>query len=195
MILVIKKGEITKNKQINNMTVNYLFETDKESIKTYYKMKCKNNLFFTEEEKVNFISTVNEQLKFFLEQKEFDCILIPETKNECFKEIVKNLNYQTVIIKKRSKEEILTNLESQKMMKAERKKLVDNIMQMEDVKIGLVAANQRERVANVLFEDIESIKDKKVLFLDDSVFTGSTFKAIVNKFKVIDTVVLFSNKD
>ena len=192
---MIKKGEITKNKQINNMTVNYLFETDKESIKTYYKMKCKNNLFFTEEEKVNFISTVNEQLKNFLEQKEFDCILIPETKNECFKEIVKNLNYQTVMIRKRSKEEILTNLESQKMMKAERKKLVDNIMQMEDVKIGLVAANQRERVANVLFEDIESIKDKKVLFLDDSVFTGSTFKAIVNKFKVIDTVVLFSNKD
>ena len=83
------------------MTINYLFETDKESIKTYYKMKCKNNLFFSEEERDSFIKKVNEQLTFFLKEKEFDYILIPETKNECFKEIVKNLNYQTVILKKK----------------------------------------------------------------------------------------------
>lgn len=66
---------------------------------------------------------------------------------------------------------------------------------MEDIKIGLVAANQRERVANVLFEDIEEIKDKRVLFLDDSVFTGSTFKAMMSKFNIKESIVLFSNKD
>lgn len=177
------------------MTINYLFETDKESIKTYYKMKCKNNLFFSEEERDSFIKKVNEQLTFFLKEKEFDYILIPETKNECFKEIVKILNYQTVILKKRSKEAILSSLENQKMMKAERKKLIDNIIGMEDIKIGLIAANQRERVANVLFEDIEEIKDKRVLFLDDSVFTGSTFKAMMSKFNIKESIVLFSNKD
>lgn len=89
----------------------------------------------------------------------------------------------------------MAQLETQNMMKAERKKLVDNLNQMEDIKIGLVAANQRMRIANLLFNIQEDLTGKKVLFMDDSVFTGSTFKAISQVVNIQEAFVLFSNRD
>lgn len=80
------------------------------------------------------------------------------------------------------------------MMKDERKKLIKNIEEMEDIKIGLVAANQRTRIANILFRIEEDLNNKRVLFMDDSVFTGSTLKAISQLVEFKEAIVLFSNK-
>ena len=51
------------------------------------------------------------------------------------------------------------------------------------------------RVANLLFNINEDLTNKKILFMDDSIFTGSTFKAISELVKIEQACVLFSNKD
>lgn len=179
---------------INEIKVNYLFETGKSSIKTYYQMKNKQNLSFEKDEKEMFIQNIIKQIKDNYELDNYDYILMPETKNECFKEIIEQLNKRTVVFTKNSKEEVLNQLSLQKMMKDERKKLVSAIECMDDIKIGLIAANQRLRVANLLFKVQEDLTDKKVLFMDDSVFTGSTLKAISQFIKIEEALVLFTNE-
>lgn len=158
-------------------------------------MKNKLHYRFNEDEKTHFITKVIQIIKEHYQLESYDVLLIPDTKNECFKEIVSQLNMPTVVLRKNTKEQIMAQLETQKMMKAERKKLVDNLNQMEDIKIGLVAANQRMRIANLLFNIKEDLKSKKVLFMDDSVFTGSTFKAISQIVNIQEAFVLFSNQD
>lgn len=174
--------------------MNYLFETGKDSIKTYYQMKNKQNLSFNEDEKNSFIQNVITQINDNYNLKSYDYILMPETKNECFKDIIKQLNMPTIIFTKATKEEVLLELEAQKMMKDERKKLMKSIEVMDDIKIGLVAANQRMRVASLLFKVKEDLTGKKLLFMDDSIFTGSTFKAICQLVKIEEAFVLFSNE-
>ena len=66
---------------------------------------------------------------------------------------------------------------------------------MDDVKIGMIAANQRMRIANLLFNIDKNVIDKKVIFMDDSIFTGSTLKAISKLIKIDQAFVLFSNED
>lgn len=158
-------------------------------------MKNKCHYCFNEEEKSHFVREVIQKIKEHYQLENYDALLIPDTKNECFKDIVAQLNLPTVVLKKNTKEQVMEQLEKQKMMKAERKKLVDNLQQMEDIKIGLVAANQRMRIANLLFNIQEDLTDKKVLFMDDSIFTGSTFKAISQTVNIQEAFVLFSNQD
>lgn len=189
------KGVNTKEIYINGIEIKYFFETDKQSIKKYYQMKNKQGLSFTPEEKLLFVEQVVSGIKENYNLNNYDLILIPETNNECFKEIIQQLNIKAVMFNKNSKEKILMDLAQQKMRKAERKKLVDSIECMNDVKIGLIAANQRMRVANLLFNIQEDLTAKKVLFMDDSIFTGSTFKAISELVKIEQACVLFSNKD
>lgn len=158
-------------------------------------MKNKYHYYFNENEKKNFIKEVIEEIKKTYQLDKYDVLLIPETKNACFKEIVSGLGMETEIVRKNSKEKIIEKLETQKMMKEERKKLINNLQTMDDIKIGLISANQRMRVANLLFNIPENVKEKKVLFMDDSVFTGSTLKVILQEINIQDAVVLFSNKD
>lgn len=158
-------------------------------------MKNKLHYSFNEEEKALFVENIVQKIKEHYSLDNYDVLLIPDTQNECFKQIVEKLNMPTVVFKKNSKEFVLEQISQQKMMKDERKKLVDNISSMQDIKIGLIAANQRMRVAKLLFNISTNLENKKVLFMDDSVFTGSTFKAISEVVNIQEAFVLFSNKD
>ena len=180
------------NKLVNGTIINYLYEINKQSIHTYFQMKCKNNLFFSLEEKQIFIQNTKKEIELFLQDKKPDYIIFPETTNQCFIEIIQSLNIPSIALEKRNKTEILSLLDAQKMMKQERQKLNNAIQQMNDIKIGLIAANQRQRIANILFKPISTIQNKKLVFLDDSIFTGHTFKAIQQQYHIQDTLVLFS---
>ena len=158
-------------------------------------MKNKLHYSFNEEERTLFVDNALKQIKEHYNLQEFDVVLIPDTKNVCFKQLVEKLNMPIVVLNKNSKEYVLEQLAQQKMMKDERKKLVDCINGMQDIKIGLISANQRMRVAQLLFNVTSNLEGKKVLFMDDSVFTGSTFKAINQVVKIDQAFVLFSNKD
>lgn len=91
------------------MKVKYLYETDKESIKTYYQMKNKLHYRFNEDEKTHFIAKVIQAIKEHYQLDSYDVLLIPDTKNECFKEIVSQLNMPTVVLRKNTKEQLWHN--------------------------------------------------------------------------------------
>lgn len=177
------------------MNVHYLYEIESDVIKTYYQMKNKNQNFFNAEEKELFVQKIVNKVNKIYNLGHYDCILIPETENQCFKEIVARLKIKTVILQKNSKKQVLERLALQSMMKDERKKLVSCIESMQEIKIGLIASNQRVRVSNILFHINEDLKDKRILFMDDSVFTGSTLKAIRLLVNFKEAFVLFSNQD
>lgn len=183
-----------KNKIIDNTEVKYFYEIDREVIKLYYKMKNKNGFSFTDEEKNIFEKHILISLKQNIDFGDYDLVLYPETQNKCFKNIINSIELPSISLKKNTKQKVLEKLKEQKMMKTERIKLVENINQMDDIKIGLIAANQRKRIAEILFEISDDLKDKKIIFLDDSIFTGNTFKIINKIFKPKKSFVLFSNQ-
>ena len=163
---------------------------DSLSIIDYFKFKNKHNFSFTHEELIVFKLKVQE---FINSLGEFDSIVIPQTSNNLFKEIINEIG-NVCIIPKRSVIEVLGDLDLHHMMKEERNKLYSNLHQMDEIKIHLIAGNQRSRVADVLF-DIPEHDLSNSLFIDDAIFSGSTFNAMVNSIKPKESAVIFSYMD
>lgn len=160
---------------VNNIDVNYFFEVDKESINTYYKFKNKNNLCFSNEEEELFLNKMKNLLVENIDFQNFDLILIPETKNKTFLKLVNGLGKELIIAKKRTVQEVLELLSLEKLQKLERKKLETVLSSMEEVQLAKIAGNQRIRIGKLLF-DIPNVENKKVLLLDDAIFTGGIYK-------------------
>lgn len=174
------------------------FDTNGDSIYDYYKMKKKNGYFFDKEEEYLLFSFIVSGLNSFLLNNSYDYVIFPETTNQFLIDIINHVDWKAdkVILRKHDKQHILKLLSEQKMMKQERLKLFNTIQSMDTIKIANIAANQRNRVSQLLFySDSDNIDfdSKKVLFFDDSIFTGSTMNAIKNKYNIKDVVVLYAN--
>ena len=163
-----------------------IFSLNSSNITDYFKFKNKHQYFFTDSEFRSFKTEVQD---FIAASAEFNRIVVPQTTNSLFLEIVHEMS-EVLIIPKRSKEEVLGYLDSQQMMKAERKKLYTNIQSMDEIKIHLIAGNQRSRVAGVLFE-VPELDYSRDLFIDDAIFSGSTFRALTESIKPKEAIAIF----
>jgi hypothetical protein len=175
--------------------VYYLFETDSNIIKNYYKMKNKNGYFFSVQEEQDFLTEALAQFNQHMDLTRFNAIVTPETNNQCFKSLLAQINLPTFTIHKKSKTDVLDLLNQQFLMKSEKQKLLKTFESMSDVKIANIAANQRNRISNLLFDippELEKISN--ILYMDDSIFTGSTFKCIKHRLNISSAFVLFSNQ-
>lgn len=164
--------------QIQNIEYDFLFDLkDRENELKYFKMKNKYEHQFSPEEKELFQEEISNKLSDLL--KEIDVLIIPETSNQCLLDIIKLTKKDVIILEKNTKENIIQDLNNQTMMKDERTKLLNSIAEMEVLKIANIAGNQRKRFVGNLFKQLnkEQFENKKIAFLDDSVFSGYTFLA------------------
>lgn len=175
---------------------SYFYSTkDKENLHKYFKMKNKHNYKFSEDEENDFVKELQKKLGLY------DIVFYPETSGKMLPQIASAIGGEVVKIEKNTKKDIKESLLSQKMMKAERESMVKIIDEMgDDFKINLIKGNQRKRFRSILFKspnikNIKDMKNKKVLLLDDSIFSGETFMAMKSLISFqTENIVIFSKQ-
>lgn len=177
--------------QESEMDFSYLYSTkDRANLENYFKLKHKYDYVLSEEELEALKATV---VKSF---GHYDVVIHPQTSGLYLGELAKVLGDKVVCIAKNDKETIKELVQEQHMMKAERTSLMNCIDEMDgSFQINKVKGNQRKRFKNILFQetDLTEFADKKVLLLDDSVFSGATLIALKEFINIeCDVKVLYS---
>ncbi len=189
-----------KTDSINSVTYSFMFDLIARSQQIeYFKMKNKHGYAFSQEEKKEFKDKVNIELKKNPDWVNATAILVPGTSNEILKEIAFESSKKVYFLEKASISEIIPALQAQSMMKGEAQKLLSQLKTLESIKMADIAGNQRKRFIGLLFKNIDNLKEylnnEKIVFLDDSVFSGITLQAAHDKIKDIPhTKIVFYNK-
>jgi pyruvate formate-lyase activating enzyme-like uncharacterized protein len=176
-------------------TISYEYLWDLFSIEKgilYKKMKQKYGFSFSSLEEQEFTHQVLDELEKKSMWQEAKTLIVPQTSNQFLLHFLEKVNKEVYFLKKKSKSDILHELEAQDMMKTERVKLYAAIEAMKDVKMANIAGNQRKRFISLLFNELDS-SITEGLFFDDSVFSGYTFLAAQEKIHFThQNLVLFS---
>ena len=159
---------------IRRSMVRLASREDKEH---YFRFKCKHGYSMPPEEWVSF----SEQCIQWVQQQVSDlgseiCLVVPESTNVAFNELISRLGVKVCWLRKRSAQEIWAEVSKQSMMKAERAKLASVFEGLSYLRVGQLAGNQRKRVIPVLFEPVTI--DMPVVLLDDSCISGTTFEGM-----------------
>lgn len=162
----------------------------REYFELYCKFKNKYEHTFNQYELDCFLLDMKYKLGDALE--DVDTVVVPETSNVGFLNLLSQLDKNVFVIKKRTVEQIRLELDKQSMMRSERQKLYASISDMTTLKVAAIAGNQRKRFTNILFEKTKV--DGRVAFLDDSVFSGFTLQAAraAIEGELVKYIVLFS---
>lgn len=169
---------------------NFLYSLKtKENMHLYYS--CKERFSYSLDNRDEFIKKTINTLKPFLEF--YNTIIIPESSNSFILEIAKGLNKHIVIVKKREKEKILEQIDSLNLQKKEKTAHLERIKEMGEVfKINSLKSNQRRKYQYLLFEKVFISEPEKSVILDDSNFSGTTLKALVEATGVKNSFFVFS---
>lgn len=182
------KGHLETENEL--ITFSYLFSTkDRAQLEMYFKLKNKYDHELSSDELNDLIQAV----KAF---GEYDVVIHPETTGLHLTELAFSISDQVVVIAKNNKSYIKKQVLEQPMMKAEKASIIKTIDEMgQSFQINKVKGNQRKRFKDILFMpvNLDSLKDKRVLLLDDSVFSGETLIALKEHLNLkCDVAVLFS---
>lgn len=189
--------------QFSDIPYIYLFDANAEK-ERYFAFKNKYGYSWGEEERQKFLREVKSLTS---ELGYYDLVIVPQSQTAFLSEVAAVLGRETLVIKKNTLPALTELLSNQAFMKSEKVKLLAALDAMAlgsgQFQIHNVAGNQRKRFTQILFEAVdaqvqERFSQKKVLVLDDSVFSGYTLQALeyqVKKaFSSFDTLVLFSKQ-
>lgn len=124
--------------------------------------------------------------------KKFNLILIPRSSSNFIEDIVKKTGIDYKIIEKNPKKYFLDNLKVIGFSKQEFESQVNRINKMgHDFQLNKIKSNQRVKYTPYLFKKIDLDKDLKILFMDDSSFTGATEEAVRTIFNISDSFFIF----
>lgn len=174
-----------------NMQFSYLYSTkDRSHLENYFKLKNKYDYVLTDSEYQELQKTVVDNFGHY------DLVIYPETTGKYLNSLAKAIGDNVVCIQKNDKETIIEKLFEQRMMKNEKESLLSCIKEMnESFQINKIKGNQRKRFKDILFKkvDLSAFKNKKVLLLDDSVFSGETLLALKESLNIdCDVKVIYS---
>lgn len=156
------------------ISINYMYSLkDRCNVDLYFKMKSKHGFGFLPDEKGEFIEGILGELQ----SMQFDRVVIPESSNEVLNLIASKSSADVSVLKKRGGLAIVEDLKQLKLQKAQMLKLVKLLGDASTVKFGGLPANLRGIISPYLFEPLPIPSDQKVLYLDDSSFTGYTLLA------------------
>lgn len=168
---------------------NYLYSLhSRESMRLYYAVKER----FGEKlpDRKSFIQQVVESITPHFEK--YETIIIPESSNTFIQEVAKGLNKKIVVVKKNNKESILKYIESLALQKKEKQAHIERLSEMKtSVKINELKANQRRKYTSILFEKTFIINTDTAIILDDSCFSETTKKALIESTNVKNAFFIF----
>lgn len=162
----------------------------KENMRLYYASKNK----FGEElaDRDLFIKDISDKLNKKLSGL-YDHVLIPESSSDFIESIVKKTGIPYTIVHKNPMNFIIANIDKLNLQNKEKKSHLERIMEMEGIfKIHKLKANQRRKYTGLLFEKIDTDKDKNYVIVDDSYFSGTTYDSLKIATNIEDVVFIFS---
>lgn len=169
--------------------IKYIIDLkEKENLRKYYALKDRF------EEKIDnredFIKSISKQIEILT--MGYDYIIIPESSSSFVEDVVKLTNKKYTILKKNSKDYLFEIMVNMNLQRKERESHIERFKDMGDLfKINKLKANQRKRYINYLFENLH-LDNKKLIFIDDSCFTGTTFEAVKKSTNIEDAIFIFS---
>jgi len=146
----------------------------------------------TLENREEFIKDVSELIKNYLIINSYDFIVFPESSSDFIEKTVNQTGLPCIKVFKNNINEILECTKNMKLQKMERKSHLERIYNMGDTfKINALKASQRDKYEPYLFKHT-TIPHGKGIIIDDSLFSGSTFKALKHTTGIDDWLAVFS---
>lgn len=189
-----------KQGMIHNTQEQFSFLYDiqqREWLELYFALKNRYEYCLDDVQLEQIAQSLQEKVKHY------DYAIIPQSTNAHLAHLAQKIATRTIVLEKNSKDEILQALQTQPFMKAEKQKLFQTIETMDTVRINQIAGNQRYRFISCLFkalpeENLSDLKTSQVVLLDDAIFSGTTFLAMLHQVKQIvpdvDKLALFSKQ-
>lgn len=124
--------------------------------------------------------------------KQYPFVIIPQSSSDLLERVLQSIDVQFIIVPKNNIETIKEFTSQLSLQKKERLAHLERILTMDNgFKINLMKANQRVKYEPVLFQKID-IPPGKGLILDDSCFSGTTFRALKHIAPNCDYLTIFS---
>lgn len=169
---------------------------NKDMLNQYFKFKEKYDYKFSQSELDVFLEEVSKKILSINENIPFQTVFIPETGNKNLIKLAKLITKNVIIVNKKSKNEIIQELNQQKFQKKEKESLMNSLEKMSTIKMADIKGNQRKRFVDILFNDIEEdMSFENTLLLDDSAFSGFTYQALKNKIPNVEKEVVIFSKE
>lgn len=177
------------NKINENNRMNFLYDLkSKENMHLYYAFKGRFD--YTIEDKAQKIKLIQDSIKDFLNK--YDFIVYPESSSKFIEEVIEVFEIKKIKVNKRSIESAIKYFEGLKLQKKERESHLEKLMSMKDVfQINKMKATQRNKYESIIFEDV-NLPEGKGLLIDDSYFSGTTYRGLIEKTGEMDFLAIFA---
>ncbi len=131
-------------------------------------------------------------IKKYLHDNQYDYIVYPESSSDFIENIVLMTGVQAIKAYKNDIDVIKNITNSMNLQKMERASHLERIQNMGDTfKINALKATQRNKYEPYLFKPI-TIPVGKGIIIDDSLFSGTTFRALENVTGIKNWFAIFS---
>jgi hypothetical protein len=160
----------------------------KESMHLYYGLKGRFEYKVDNREEV--IKFIQSSIKDVVDA--YDYIVYPESSSSFLADVVKGFDKPTVLVKKRSIESVMEFFETLPLQKKERESHLERLNSMGPTfKINLMKSTQRVKYEQVIFETV-ALPEGKGLVIDDSHFSGTTYRGLMAATGNLDFLAIFS---
>ncbi len=157
---------------------------------TYHKVK--ERFGQTIENRDEFIKEIATLVREFLKNNGYDFIVFPESSSDFIEQTVKMTGISFIKVFKNDISNIMEYANTMKLQKMERKSHLERIEGMgQKFKINALKATQRNKYEDCLFKKT-NIPEGKGIIIDDSLFSGTTFRALQNITEIKDWLAIFS---
>lgn len=177
------------NKITSNGHVHYLIDLkSREAMHLYYGLK--NRFEYKVENRDEVIKTIADDICDFVQQ--YDFVVYPESSASFVGDVLGQIDIPTYQVVKNSIEDVREFSSTLNLQKKERESHEERFALMgPKFKINQMKSTQRIKYEDVIFDQI-TLPEGKGLIVDDSHFSGTTYRALVTVTGIQDFLAIFS---
>jgi len=173
----------------SNGAVHYLIDLkSREAMHLYYGLK--NRFEYTVEDRDGVIKSIADDIRDFVQQ--YDFVVYPESSASFISDVLSQIGIPTYQVVKNSIENVRAFSSTLNLQKKERESHEERFALMgPKFKINQMKSTQRVKYENVIFDTI-TLPAGRGLIVDDSHFSGTTYRALVSVTGIREFLSIFS---
>jgi hypothetical protein len=177
------------NKISSNGFVHHLIDLkSREAMHLYYGLK--NRFEYTVENRDDVVKTIATDICDFVLQ--YDFVVYPESSSSFIQDVLDLIDVPKYRVVKNSIDNVRSFSSTLNLQKKERESHEERFALMGDkFKINQMKSTQRVKYENVIFDKIE-LPEGRGLIIDDSHFSGTTYRALVSITGITEFLAIFS---
>lgn len=177
------------NKITSNGHVHYLIDLkSREAMHLYYGLK--NRFEYKVENSEDVIKNIADDIREFVHQ--YDFVVYPESSASFISDVLKHIDIPTYQVVKNSIENVRLFSNTLNLQKKERESHEERFVLMgAKFKINQMKSTQRVKYEDVIFDQI-TLPEGNGLLVDDSHFSGTTYRALVTVTGIQEFLAIFS---